>query len=235
MDIINLGQAEVIGYALLSGVLPALLWLWFWLKEDNLHPEPKGLIIGTFLAGVVAVFFAIFLEKFVQEIVADETNRYIAWAAIEEIMKFLAVSIIALKSSQMDEPIDAMIYCITVAVGFAALENTFFIISPLHDGDIMKSIITGNMRFIGATLVHIVSSASLGFMIGLAFNRGVFLKTLSTVIGIGIAIALHSTFNLSIINATPADTLKVFGLLWCMVIILLVLFEEIKSIKPKNK
>ncbi len=235
MNIINLGQAEVIGYALLSGVLPALLWLWFWLKEDNLHPEPRGLLIGTFLAGVVGIFFAIFLEKFIQEVVIDETYRYITWAAVEEIIKFLAVAIIVLKSRYLDEPIDAMIYCITAAVGFAALENTFFIISPLHEGDIMKSIITGNMRFIGATLVHIVSSASLGFMIGLAFNRGIFLKTLSTVVGIAIATTLHSAFNLSIINATATDTLKVFGLLWCLVIILLILFEEIKAIKPNKK
>jgi RsiW-degrading membrane proteinase PrsW (M82 family) len=233
MDLSSLNMTSV-GYALLSGVLPALLWLWFWLKEDNLHPEPKGLIFGTFLAGCVAVFFAIFLEKFVQEIAMSESNRYIAWAAIEEIIKFLAVSIIALKSSELDEPIDAMLYCVTVAVGFAALENTFFILSPIHNGEVTKSIITGNMRFLGATLVHVVSSASIGFMIGLSFYKGVFLKIISIIVGIALAITLHSVFNLSIINATAENTLKAFGLVWCMVIILLILFEEVKGIKKPS-
>jgi RsiW-degrading membrane proteinase PrsW (M82 family) len=233
MDLSSLNMTSV-GYALLSGVLPALLWLWFWLKEDNLHPEPKGLIFGTFLAGCVAVFFAIFLEKFVQEIAMSESSRYIAWAAIEEIIKFLAVSIIALKSSELDEPIDAMLYCVTVAVGFAALENTFFILSPIHNGEVTKSIITGNMRFLGATLVHVVSSASIGFMIGLSFYKGVFLKIISIIVGIALAITLHSVFNLSIINATAENTLKAFGLVWCMVIILLILFEEVKGIKKPS-
>lgn len=227
-DLVNLG------YALLSGVLPALLWLWFWLREDNLHPEPKRLILGTFMVGAFSVFFAIFFEKIAQDLISDEAYRYIAWASIEEIVKYLAVAILIFKSTSYDEPIDAMIYFITIAVGFAALENAFFIISPLHDGEIVKSIITGNMRFIGATLVHIVSSASVGFMVGITFYQNKFVKFISTIIGITIAITLHSAFNLSIINTTSTDTLKVFGLVWCMVIILLILFEEIKGIRPKT-
>ena len=49
-------------YALLSGVLPALLWLWFWLKEDNLHPEPRKVIARTFISGAIAVIFALIFE-----------------------------------------------------------------------------------------------------------------------------------------------------------------------------
>jgi RsiW-degrading membrane proteinase PrsW (M82 family) len=53
----------IIAYALLSGILPALLWLWFWLKEDNLHPEPRSLLIGSFIAGMIVVVFAIFFKN----------------------------------------------------------------------------------------------------------------------------------------------------------------------------
>lgn len=221
-------------YALLSGVLPALLWLWFWRKEDNLHPEPKSLIIKTFIVGASMVIVAIILEKFATEIITDESNRYIIWATIEELTKFIAVAIVALYSKDMDEPIDAMIYCITVALGFAALENTLFILSPLHNGEIAKGIITGNMRFMGATLVHVVSSAFIGFMIGLSFYRNKFIKVIAVIFGIFIAIVLHSAFNLSIINSTAIDTIKVFGWVWCSIIILLILFEEVKVVKPKK-
>lgn len=224
----------VIGYALLSGILPALLWLWFWLKEDNLHPEPKSLVAGTFIVGGIVVLVALVLEKIVADIGLTNTHRYVAWAAIEEIVKYVAVAIIALRSRHMDEPIDAMIYCITVALGFAAVENTLFIISPLGDGDIARSIVTGNMRFIGATLVHIVSSAAIGFMIGLSFYRNKFLKFIAVASGLILAIGLHSAFNLSIINASATNTLRVFAWVWAAIIILLILFEEVKVIKPKS-
>lgn len=224
----------IIGYALLSGLLPALLWLWFWLKEDNLHPEPKSLIFGTFLAGAIMVLFAIVFEKFVGELILSTSYKYIAWAAIEELVKFAAVAIIALRSKNMDEPIDAMIYCITVALGFAALENALFILTPLGDGDVIKTIVTGNMRFVGATLVHIVSTTTIGFMIGLTFYKGRFVKTISALAGIFIAIVLHSAFNLSIINITATSTLKVFAWVWCAIIILMILFEEIKVVRPKE-
>ena len=75
----------------------------------------------------------------------------------------MIVSMVALHSVHNKEPIDAMIYCIVVALGFAALENTFFIMDPLLNGEVTKGLLTGNMRFIGSTLVHIVSSASIGF------------------------------------------------------------------------
>lgn len=223
-----------IAYALLAGLLPALLWLIFWLREDNLHPEPRSLVAGTFLSGMVVVVIAVFLEKYAADIIADEKYRYIAWAAIEEIVKFLAVALIALKSRYMDEPVDAMIYCITVALGFAALENALFILSPLDTGDITRSIVTGNMRFIGATLVHTVCSATVGFMIGLSFYKNAFLKTISLLFGVILAVALHASFNLSIINETVTNTLKVFGWVWLAVVILIILFEEVKGIKPKN-
>ena len=45
----------IILFALLGGVIPTLLWLWFWLREDRAHPEPLGLLFLTFLAGAFTV------------------------------------------------------------------------------------------------------------------------------------------------------------------------------------
>lgn len=230
-DIIN---DMIIVYALLTGMFPALLWLWFWLREDNLHPEPRSLISLSFVMGMIVVILAILLEKYAFDIIRDQTYQYIAWAAIEEIAKFIGVALIAFNSRTLDEPIDAMIYCITVALGFAALENTLFILSPFNSGDLARGFITGNMRFIGATLVHTVCSALIGFMIGITFYKNAFLKAISIVFGVILAIVLHAGFNLSIINGTVTDTLKVFSWVWIAVVILIILFEEIKGIKEKS-
>ena len=36
--------------AFLAGLIPALFWLWFWLREDKAHPEPRALIATSFIA-----------------------------------------------------------------------------------------------------------------------------------------------------------------------------------------
>lgn len=224
----------IFAYALLAGVLPAILWLWFWLREDNLHPEPRSIIAASFIAGMIVVILALVLEKYIFNIVSGETYRYIAWATIEEVCKFIAVAIIAFDSRYMDEPIDAMIYCITVALGFSALENTLFVLSHFDVGDVSRGVITGNMRFIGATLVHTVCSSVIGFMIGISFYKSTLVKTASLVSGVILAVALHASFNLSIINETVTNTLKVFSIVWIAVVILIILFEEVKGVQPKN-
>jgi uncharacterized membrane protein YeaQ/YmgE (transglycosylase-associated protein family) len=90
------------------------------------------------------------------------------------------------------------------------------------------------MRFIGATLVHVVSSSFVGFMVGYVFYYGKFVKILAALIGLVGAIALHATFNLSIINANSTDTLKAFGWIWGAVVVLIILFEEVKAVHPRS-
>jgi RsiW-degrading membrane proteinase PrsW (M82 family) len=234
----------VITYALLVGLLPSFIWLFFWTREDVTHPEPRKVLAGCFLGGVIAVFAAFHIEKLVGLYIRDWNMtisyfslgitelQYIAWVIIEEILK-LIVLIIALMTKADDEPIDAMIYAITIALGFSAMENMLFITHPFEIGQIGEGIITGTTRFIGATIVHTVSTASIGFMVGLTFFKTRLKKILFGIIGFIIALSLHSAFNLSIIKSTGSDVLKIFTWFWLAVVILIILFEEIKVVKPK--
>lgn len=216
-------------YAAVAGILPSLVWLFFWLREDT-HAQPRSLIAYLFFAGMFSVIIAGFTEKYISDVILDTNIRYALWAAVEELLKLMVVAIIALHSIQNREPIDVMIYCIVAALGFAALENTFFIMDPLLNGEVTKGLITGNMRFIGSTLVHIVSSASIGFAIGYFFYYGRLTKLIATAVGIIVAIGIHFLFNISILNATTEQTLKTFGWIWGGVVLLIILFEEIKAV-----
>jgi len=218
-------------YALIGGIIPAILWLWFWLKEDKKKPEPTGLIIISFIAGMAAVIIVFPLEKLAFNFIPEGTMLLLTWSAIEEIVKFSAISLVALKSRHFNDPVDALIYMITVALGFAALENSLFLIEPLTNGDIIEGFLTGNMRFMGATLLHTVTSATVGVAIGLSFFKGKIIKTLSVLIGLTIAIVLHTLFNFFIINNNGENTFTIFSFLWIAIIVIIFFFEKIRRIK----
>jgi protease PrsW len=220
-------------YALLAGVVPSLVWLFFWTRENEDQPEPRSLLMGCFLSGMFAVFLAIPAERFAALLVGSGPLMYTAWAWIEESLKLIAVATVALHSRHYDEPVDAMIYLIAVALGFAALENTLFIMGPMMNGSLSVSLTTGNMRFIGATLVHVVSSGLIGFFLGLSFYRGRFAKFLALIVGLSGAIAVHAAFNIAIVGAGAMDTLKAFGWIWGAVVMMIVLFEEVKAVRPR--
>lgn len=219
---------NTIFFALIGGIIPALLWLWFWLREDSKKPEPKLLLLLTFLIGMISVFVVLPLQKLFVGLDISEDILTIIWASIEEIVKFGAVWAIALSSKWADEPIDFAVYMIIGALGFAALENALFLIDPIDLGESTVALITGNLRFLGAMLLHAVSSASIGIMLGLSFYRGWFSKKIYLLIGLGAAITLHSTFNFLIIN-NNGSLLNVFSLLWVVTIIVLLMFEQLRK------
>lgn len=221
-------------FGLLSGMLPSLLWLWFWLKENHLHPEPRRNIAACFFFGMVAVLIALPLQWLVSLVFLDDPHRYFIWAFIEEILKFSAMYFVIIHNKKMDEPIDAMIYMLTVALGFAALENTFFILGAIKNSDIISTIITGNLRFVGATLLHVICSSTIGFMFAITLYHRKTLKFIAAVTGIALAGTLHAAFNLAIISSDTFNILKTFGWVWAGVVLLVILFEEIKSIKPPH-
>src|SRR4051812_20721286 len=115
-------MAKLIIYALLGGILPALLWLFFWLREDAKNPEPDSMLIKTFLGGAVAVILVLPVQKVIADYFPGMSpNTFFFWAISEELFKFLAAFIIALRSFDDNEPLDPLIYMITAALGFVAL------------------------------------------------------------------------------------------------------------------
>jgi RsiW-degrading membrane proteinase PrsW (M82 family) len=242
----------------LGGFLPALLWLWFWLREDKLHPEPRGMIMLTFFAGVLSILPVYIAEVYVQDklmepgikawliamqgvipifagLFAFETIRTILWASVEEIIKFMSTALSGLRSKVYDEPIDALVYLISGGLGFSAAENSFFLYKVLQDEGVLKSMTTGNMRFIGASLLHVLTAGIIGSCLAITFYKRPAIRRLSVVVGLLIATVLHTFFNLYIIESEGSGIFTVFCILWLAIILLLVVFEKVKKLTRSNK
>jgi protease PrsW len=244
-------------YALLGGILPALIWLWFFLKEDSKNPEPKWLILAAFLTGMVAVLIALPSEMFAKCIVSgmwphesflhpfrilgfcgnlpNSIQPIFLWAAMEELIKYFVAVTVVLWRRAVDEPIDVMIYLITVAIGFAAFETSLFLLEPFGNGDITGGLLTGNLRFMGAALIHILSSAVVGFSIAVTFYKNYIVQFVSLCTGLILASVLHALFNHNIMTGSGESTLIVFFSVWVGILGLLLLFERAKRITRINQ
>lgn len=220
----------IVFWSLIAGILPPLLWLWFWLREDAAHPEPRHLLLSTFLAGILSVVPTYYIQQAIAGMVPFQLALAVFWPLTEEIAKLAAAYFVAFKTKFYDEPIDALIYLITAAIGFSSAENFLFLIKPDFS---MISFLTANMRFVGATLLHIVTSATIGAALAFTFYKNESTKGTGLIFGLVTATMLHSLFNLSIIKDKGDNILIVFAILWSLAIILMLLFERIKRITNK--
>lgn len=190
---------------LIFGLAPSIIWLLFYLRKD-VHPEPNRQVIKIFLYGMIAAIPAIGLELGIfgefkklglSPLPLMLLNIFIGIALVEEGLKYLVVKEKAITAPEFDEPLDAMLYMIIAALGFAALENVLILI-PLGPGFFMgKAFEISIFRFLGATFLHALCSGLVGYFLALSlFETKKRLKLLIT--GLVIAVFLHGLYNFSI-------------------------------------
>jgi len=183
----------------LLGFLPSIIWLLFYLRKD-VHPESNQAILKVFFYGMLIAFAAIFLEIGFKKISSNLLlYLFVGGALVEEYLKYLVVKLEVLRSSELDEPIDIMLYMIIAGLGFAALENILILINYHPFLQLPKTLEIIILRFLTATFLHALCSGIVGYFLAISFfNLKKQKKFL--LMGLGIAIALHGSYNLSIIK-----------------------------------
>jgi RsiW-degrading membrane proteinase PrsW (M82 family) len=179
---------------LLLGIAAApvvLMLLWFYHK-DKFQKEPLRMLFYAFLAGCVSIFPAIIIEftwqnqGFTQ--VGD--NYYLAFYAFvvvafsEEISKFVFLRRI-LNKPYVDEPYDGILYSVMVSMGFAFVENIFYVFE--------HGLGVGILRAFTAIPAHATFAAVMGYFLGKAKFNGNFIG--NTIFGILGAVLLHGFYD----------------------------------------
>jgi RsiW-degrading membrane proteinase PrsW (M82 family) len=181
------------------GLAPSVIWLLYFLRKD-VHPEPKRMVLRIFLWGMLITLPAIFIEKGVFEVIKTLNLPYFFYiflgiAGTEELLKYLVVKEKVLNNPEFDEPLDAMLYMVISALGFAGLENILILFSSPFN--FFEMFFISILRFIGAVFLHTLCSGSFGYFLSLSFFEAKN-RTKLFLAGILIAILAHGFFNLSI-------------------------------------
>jgi RsiW-degrading membrane proteinase PrsW (M82 family) len=181
--------------------------------RKDVHPEPKEMVFKIFLLGAISTVptflvqlsLAFLLNKSgISGLGADIFYFFVIVAFTEETFKYLIVKRKIIKSPEVDEPLDVMLYMVIGALGFAAVENIMYLMLPSHQmsfNDVLnRTVVLTIVRFLGSTFLHTLASGLVGYFLALSFRRTK--KSLLYVIcGLALATALHGAYDTSIMAA----------------------------------
>jgi RsiW-degrading membrane proteinase PrsW (M82 family) len=119
---------------LLSAAFPVVVFLIIIYQKDS-EKEPKKLLIKCFVWGCIATVPVIFVELFLMIFSNFESafltsfyEAFVVAALVEEGFKFLVLYWIIWKHKEFDQYYDGIVYAVFVSLGFALIENIFYVI-----------------------------------------------------------------------------------------------------------
>lgn len=206
-------------------MLPGFCWLWYFYRTDKYEPEPVKLVLRTFLLGT---FLAIALGTSFQGLPFPwGPARYAAviWAPlVEETGKFLIVFWTVYSNRNFNEPVDGIVYASSAALGFAACENAFYVVSSWQGGSPEMGVFTLLARSVFSVPAHALFSIFWGAALGYASGKHGFKPVFVVFVGLVLSMVAHGLFNwLSMEGMLSGLAFIAFmGLLWRLVYVKLI-------------
>jgi RsiW-degrading membrane proteinase PrsW (M82 family) len=222
--------------ATVATVLVLLSYLWL----DRWEPEPPRLLILAFLWGAsVAVVVSVALEMVVDAAVntggTDSSPITIALGApvVEEAAKglFLLIMMTGVRRNELNSVTDCLVYAGVTAIGFAWLENIFYIADGTTLAD---SLLTAGMRLVMGPFAHplFTTFTAIGVYFALQ-QRNWLAKAGCVLVGYLAAVIMHGLWNGSALLGPGAY----FGLyfVWMMPVFALAVTLAVRSRRREQR
>jgi RsiW-degrading membrane proteinase PrsW (M82 family) len=150
-------------------IAPGIAICLFIYFKDKYKREPLGLLLASFIFGMLSVIPAIIIQLGVtgsverwmgDGIFYTAVFSYLIVALSEEGSKFLALRVFIFRRKAFDDPFDGIIYAVMVGMGFATLENIGYVTSYGFG--------TGITRMFLSVPAHATFAVLMGYHVGLA-------------------------------------------------------------------
>ena len=165
---------KIVFFTILS-LIPVITLGYLVYRKDTIK-EPKVLLIGLFASGFLAAFIVVITNMLILKFLPKYylMNSYSKFsmvelfiiifleiALLEEFSKWVMVRIFGFKNKQFDQFYDIIIYSVFIALGFATVENIFYVV-PL------ASIKLGLLRAFIAVPAHAAFGVFMGYFFAMA-------------------------------------------------------------------
>lgn len=175
---------------------------------SDANPEPRGVVLTTFILGVlsvipvivVAVPALIFLvpvltvgEGLTANLTRSTGMAFLSAAIPEEFFKWLVVVLYCARHKEFDEPMDGLVYGSIASLGFATLENVVYV--SLGEVKAHAGLWLAIIRGFTAVPMHACLGAIMGYFVGQArfATSG---KALLYLLSLVVPIFFHGVYDL---------------------------------------
>ena len=217
---------------LLITILPSLLIVLFFVKSDR-FPEPPSQIIKIFMYGIFLCIPAFYINTALDEIYSNTNiskaliRSFLSAAPVEEVLKFTVLYSLVYKMKDFNEPIDAIVYGVAVSLGFATLENIYYVY-VLSDYFGTTSQGLAILRSFSAIPAHGIFGATMGYF----FMKYTFIKKENNLaLCMIVPILLHGAYNY-FAGSIFIISLSIVIISW---IVLLKNFSRLKKSQKKKR
>ena len=187
--------------------------------SDKWEPEPKALVIKSFILGGLACFPSYYFEDVFIEVLGWQgitgSEKYSPWwhipvyaffgvALAEELCKFLFLKAFICDNREFSEPFDGLVYGGMVGCGFATVENLLYVI-PLGQE-------VGVFRMFTAVPGHVFEGMILGYFMGRAkFSLS---SENDLMKGLGLVVVLHGVYDTAAFSNGKWSLLIIFAIVF---------------------
>lgn len=184
-----------------SGAIPALVAMWLVDRLDRKRPEPARTRRLVAFFGMLSVIPALVLEVVVGQTLGEQIaprmtyqgasfHAFVVAAAIEEACKIAVVYWVVWKRPEFDERMDGIVYASRAGLGFALVENVFYLLQQDTLGGQLQTWI---LRAVLAVPGHAMWTGMIGAM---AARRRFDGRGLGLLGGYLLAVSFHGAYDL---------------------------------------
>ena len=212
---------------LIASLLPSILIIFYFVKSDKFK-EPSFQIIKIFFYGICITVPAFFINTYLGSFLRENTNislpliqSFFTAAPVEESLKFLVLYFFVYKMKEFNEPIDGIVYGVCISLGFATLENLYYVYA-LNDYFETTSLSLAIARAFSAVPAH----AAFGAIMGYFFMKYSFISKKDNLFFCWfVPFFLHGFYNLSLTYNFYATCVLIISI-W---IVILNIFSKLKN------
>ncbi len=147
-------------YMLLLSVLPSIILFVVVWRGDRYEKEPPKLLVKLFLLGALTTVSAFIIELLFSDFILGSCDpqgmlfliidNFLVVAVAEEAGKYLVLKKVTWKHPAFNYTFDAVVYAVTVSLGFATLENMLYLVDGGFGTAVMRALFSVPGHFIDA-------------------------------------------------------------------------------------